>query len=162
MVGCRHAGGVTAGHEYFPSSQKPGPWYHSWEFVGGDNDGMMIECQGGKLEATLPGSCHIGVVFGINKHGRRSDAAAAARRRGISWAPALRRADARLYELTVYFSKKRMAGSEAEPVARGLDPGHESTPIRSPHHTAIAAVEPQVLPQDFFRVLAQEQRRAAH
>jgi hypothetical protein len=73
------------------------------EFRGSDHDGEVRSWQGGRLEAALPGGCRVGAVLGINDvdvdttrwpshpDGLSSDDAA------------LRGADPRLYELTVYF-----------------------------------------------------------
>jgi hypothetical protein len=75
------------------------------DFPGGDNDGEVLDWQGGKLEAPLGDGCRIGAVFGINNtdidqtQGPRHDGGL------LSEDPALRAADARLYELTVYFPK---------------------------------------------------------
>jgi hypothetical protein len=75
------------------------------DFLGSDHDGEVSDWQGGKFAATLPGGCRVGAALGIN------DADADA----TQWLPhpeglasddeALRGADPRLYELTVYFPK---------------------------------------------------------
>jgi len=73
------------------------------DFLGSDHDGEVRGWQGGRLEATLPGGCRLGAVLGIND----SDVDT------TQWLPrpdglssddeALRGADPRLYELSVYF-----------------------------------------------------------
>jgi hypothetical protein len=75
------------------------------DFLGSDHDGEVLNWQGGKLETTLPGGCRIGATLGINDGDIDS----------TQWLPhaggiasddeALRAADPRLYELTLYLPK---------------------------------------------------------
>jgi hypothetical protein len=73
------------------------------DFLGSDHDGEVRGWQGGRLEATLPGGCRLRAVLGIND-GDIDTTQWLPRPDGLSSDDeALRGADPRLYELSVYF-----------------------------------------------------------
>jgi hypothetical protein len=97
--------GTTVGMSAVEVQHLNGRPFKLMDFPGGDNDGAVLDWQGGKLDGPQPGGCRIGAVFGINN--TDIDQAQEAPHDGgvLSEDPALRTADARLYELTVYFPK---------------------------------------------------------
>jgi hypothetical protein len=98
-------GGAAVGMPIAVVERLNGRTFKLTDFLGSDHDGEVSDWQGGKFAATLPGGCRVGAMLGIN------DADANA----TQWLPrpeglasddeALRAADPRLYELTVYFPK---------------------------------------------------------
>ena len=99
------AGGATVGMSIAEVQGLNGRPFKLMDFLGSDNDGQVLDWQGGKLETPLPGGCRVGAVFGVND--ADPDAAQASPHPDglLSEDPDLRKADPRLYELTVYFPK---------------------------------------------------------
>jgi hypothetical protein len=99
------AGGATVGMSIAEVQGLNARPFKLADFLGSDNDGQVLDWQGGKLEAALPGGCRIAAVFGVND--ADPDAAQGEPHPDglISEDPALRKADPRLYELTVSFAK---------------------------------------------------------
>jgi hypothetical protein len=97
------AGGATVGMSIADLQRLNGRPFKLMDFLGSDNDGQVLDWQGGRLEMVLPGGCRIGAVFGVND--ADPDAAHESPHPDglLSEDPALRKADPRLYELTVYF-----------------------------------------------------------
>jgi hypothetical protein len=99
------AGGATVGMSIADVQRLNGRPFKLMDFQGSDNDGQVLDWQGGKLEATLAGGCRIGAVFGINDADIDQAQGSPHDDGLISEDPGLRKADPRLYELTVYFPK---------------------------------------------------------
>jgi len=99
------AGGATVGMSIADVQGLNGKPFKLMDFLGSDNDGQVIDWQGGKLETALPGGCRIGAVFGINGADIERPQEAPHDGTLLSEDAALRAADPRLYELTVYFPK---------------------------------------------------------
>jgi hypothetical protein len=99
------AGGATVGMSVAEVQGLNGRPFKLMDFLGSDDDGQVLDWQGGKLEATLPGGCRIGAVFGVND--TDPDAAQGSPHPDglLSEDPDLRKVGPRLYELTVYFPK---------------------------------------------------------
>lgn len=73
------------------------------DFLGSGHDGEVRSWQGGRLEAALPGGCRLGAVLGINDVDVDTTRFPSHPDGLPSDDEALRGADPRLYELTVYF-----------------------------------------------------------
>jgi hypothetical protein len=99
------AGGAAVGMSIADVQRLNGRPFKLMDFLGSDNDGQVIDWQGGKLETALPGGCRIGAVFGINGADIERPQDAPHDDTLLSEDAALRAADPRLYELTVYFPK---------------------------------------------------------
>ncbi len=97
--------GATVGMPIAVVERLNGRPFRLTDFLGGDHDGEVSDWQGGTLGATLPGGCRVAGVLGIND--ADADAAQGLAHPGglASDDEALRGADPRLYELTVYFPK---------------------------------------------------------
>jgi len=97
------AGGAVVGMPIAEVERLNGRPFSVTDFQGSDHDGEVRSWQGGRLDAPLPGGCRLGAVLGINDADVDTS----------QWPPhadglssddeALRGADPRLYELTVYF-----------------------------------------------------------
>jgi hypothetical protein len=96
-------GGATVGMSIAEVQRLNGRPFKLVDFLGSDNDGQVLDWQDGKLETPLPGGCRIGAVFGVNDADTDLTQGAPHPDGFLSEDPALRAADPRLYELTVYF-----------------------------------------------------------
>jgi hypothetical protein len=99
------AGGASVGMPIAAVERLNGRPFKLTDFGGSDHDGQVSDWQGGKFAAALPGGCQVGAAIGIND----ADLDAIQSLPHPDGLPsddeALRNADPRLYELTVYFPK---------------------------------------------------------
>jgi hypothetical protein len=96
-------GGASVGMAIADVQRLNGRPFKLMDFLGSDNDGQVLDWQDGKLDPARPGGCRIGAVFGINDSDNDAVQGASHPDGFLSEDPALRTADPRLYELTVYF-----------------------------------------------------------
>jgi hypothetical protein len=100
-----NVGGAAVGQPIAVVERLNGRPFKLTDFRGGDHDGQVSDWQGGKFATALPGGCQVGAAIGIND--AEADAIQSLPHpEGISSDDeALRNADPKVYELTVYFPK---------------------------------------------------------